>query len=143
MSIRDRILKSLDTHIWWVVLIFGILLITAVSTYGQTREEVNKYLISIDCKHPDIVTAQAVLETGHFKSYGCKERKNIFGLWHHKKQEFYSFDSWQDSCDAYLRMIQYKYKEGDYYSFLDKLGYATDPEYTNKLKKLNSSNKQN
>ena len=134
---RDKLLRLLDTHIWWAILIFGILMLGAVSSYGQTKEEVHDYLREIGCKYPNIVTAQAILETGHFKSYGCRERKNIFGLWNHKEQEFYIFDSWQDSCDAYLRMVQYKYKGGDYYSFLDKLGYATDPEYVNKLKKLN------
>lgn len=139
---RDKLLKALDTHIWWAILAFGILMLVAVSSYGQTKEEVHEYLVSIDCKHADIVTAQAVLETGHFKSYGCTKRHNIFGLWCHKRQEFYEFDNWKDSCHAYLRMIQYKYKEGDYYVFLKELGYATDPEYVNKLKKLNSNNKQ-
>ena len=138
---RNRIIKALDTHVWRAILAFGVLMLAAVSSYGQTKEEVHEYLISIDCKHPDIVTAQAVLETGHFKSYGCRERNNLYGLWNHKKQEFYKFDNWEDSCHAYLRMIQYKYKKGDYYVFLKDLGYATDPEYVNKLKKISLNSK--
>lgn len=139
---RDKFLNLIDKHIWIGILLFAALMVFGASSYGQTKTEVYDYLVSIDCKHPKIVTAQAVLETGHFKSYGCRERKNIFGLWNHRKQEFYIFDTWQESCDAYLRMIQYKYKEGDYYSFLDKLGYATDPEYTSKLKRISLGNKE-
>lgn len=133
---RDKLINAIDKHIWIGILLFSLLLLMGTYSYGQTKEEVNSYLVSIDCKHPNIVTAQAVLETGHFKSKGCKVRKNLFGLWNHRKQEFYKFDSWEDSCRAYLRMIQYKYKNGDYYVFLKNLGYATDPEYTNKLKKI-------
>lgn len=131
---RDKFLKALDTNIWQAIIFFAIFLMMTISSFGQTKKEVYDYLVSIDCKYPEVVTAQAILETGHFKSYGCINRKNIFGLWNHKKQKFYEFSSWQDSCDAYLRMVQYKYNEGDYYTFLSDLGYATDPEYINKLK---------
>ena len=31
---------------------------------------------------PEIVTKQALLETGHFTSYNCRERNNLFGLRH-------------------------------------------------------------
>jgi hypothetical protein len=138
---RDRIEKALDTHIWWAILTFAVFLLFAVTSYGQNRNEVRQYLDSIDCKYSDIVTAQSVLETGHFKSYGCRERNNLFGLWHHKKQEFYTFDNWRDSCRAYLSMVQYKYKDGDYYVFLKELGYASDPEYINKLKSISSGSR--
>ena len=135
---RDKLLKALDTHIWWAILLFGVFLLACVSSYGQTKKEVYDYLISIDCKYPEIVTAQAVLETGHFKSYSCRKRKNLYGLWNHKKQEFYEFDSWEDSCNAYLTKIQYKYTGGDYYVFLEELGYAADPDYISKLKRIKS-----
>ena len=118
-----------------------IMLISSISAYGQSSNEVRQYLVSIGCKHADIVTSQAILETGHFKSYGCRERNNLFGLWNHSRQEFYEFDSWRDSCDAYLRMVQYKYKGGDYYVFLSDMGYASDPEYTNKLRVISSGSK--
>ena len=138
---RDKILKKNDNNTWWVALIISILLLFCISSYGQNSNEVRQYLYSIDCKYPDIVASQAVLETGHFKSYGCKKRNNLFGLWNHSKQEFYRFDSWEDSCHAYLSMIQYKYKDGDYYAFLNDIGYASDPNYINKLKRINLGNK--
>lgn len=104
------------------------------NVFGQTKEEVYEYLVSIDCKFPEIVTAQSILETGHFKSYSCRVRHNLFGLRYNNK--YFIFDSWEESCDAYISKVQYKYKGGDYYVFLEKLGYASDPDYCKKLKKI-------
>ena len=115
-------------------LLLGLLLLFAAASYGQTKDEVYDYLISIDCMHPEIVTAQAVLETGHFKSFSCRERHNLFGLRYN--HQYLIFDTWQESCDAYLTKVQYKYTGGDYYEFLKEIGYATDPEYCFKLKRI-------
>ena len=35
---------------------------------------------------------------------------------------------------AYRDMIQYRYKDGDYYEWLKKIGYAEDPQYITKVK---------
>ena len=114
----------------------NILIILLLPIFGisQTKQEVYKSLVEIDCKYPEIVTAQAVLETGHFKSYSCKTRHNLFGLRYNHK--YLIFDNWKESCDAYLSKVQYKYKDGDYYKFLRDLGYASDVEYCNKLKNI-------
>jgi flagellum-specific peptidoglycan hydrolase FlgJ len=88
-------------------------------------------------KHPQIVYAQAVLETGHFKSDLCLNGNNLFGLYNSKKHRYYTFDHWKDCIIAYKEMIQYKYKDGDdYLNFLKEIGYAEDSEYICKLKKL-------
>ena len=94
-------------------------------------------LIYYDVKYPHIVYAQAVLETGHFKSDLCLNGNNLFGLYDSKKHRYYTFDHWKDCIIAYKEMIQYKYKDGDdYLNFLKEIGYAEDPEYICKLKKL-------
>ena len=88
-------------------------------------------------KHPQIVYAQAVLETGHFKSDLCLNGNNLFGLYNSKKHRYHTFDHWKDCIIAYKEMIQYKYKDGDdYLNFLKEIGYAEDSEYICKLKKL-------
>lgn len=88
-------------------------------------------------KHPQIVYAQAVLETGHFKSDLCLNGNNLFGLYNSKKHRYYTFDHWKDCIIAYKEMIQYKYKDGDdYLNFLKEIGYAEDSEYFCKLKEL-------
>ena len=95
-----------------------------------------------DVKHPKIVYAQAVLETGHFKSDLCLNDNNLFGLYNSKKQKYYTFNHWANSVEAYVRMVQYKYKgekvepSNSYYKFLQDIGYAKDVLYISKLKKL-------
>lgn len=88
-------------------------------------------------KHPQIVYAQAVLETGHFKSDLCLNNNNLFGLYDSKKHRYYTFDHWKDCIIAYKEMIQYKYKDGDdYLNFFKEIGYAEDSGYICKLKEL-------
>lgn len=97
-------------------------------------------------KHPEIVYAQAVLETGNFTSEKYKVYNNLFGLYNSKRKRYYRFKHWTHSVKAYVDMIQYKYKEdnsrppNDYYRFLQKVGYAKDPNYINKLKGIVSRN---
>ena len=92
-------------------------------------------------KHPNIVYAQAVLETGNFKSDLCINGNNLFGLYNSKNHRYYTFDHWKDCIIAYKEMIQYKYKPpNDYYKFLSDIGYAEDPNYINKLKGIVSRN---
>lgn len=85
-------------------------------------------------KHSDIVTAQAILETGHFRSEGCTKNNNLFGLYNSYKREFFKFNHWTESVKAYRDMVQYRYKEGDYYTWLDNIGYAEDSIYVAKVK---------
>lgn len=113
-----------------LIIVFTLFQLTV---YSQTKDSVYNYLIEIGIKHPNIVLKQAILETGHFKSYSCVYRRNLFGLTRNHKLEH--FDNWKLSCKAYKNWIQYKYKGGDYYDFLFELGYATDKNY---IKKLNS-----
>lgn len=93
-------------------------------------------------KHPQIVYAQAVLETGHFKSDLCLNDNNLFGLYNSKRCRYHTFDHWKDCIIAYKEMIQYKYKgdsnkpPNDYYKFLSDIGYAKDPNYIKKLKRI-------
>ena len=90
-----------------------------------------------DVEHPNIVYAQAILETGHFRSRVCREYNNLFGLYNSRTKDYYKFDHWSESVVAYLNFIQYRYKSpNDYYKFLSDIGYAEDPEYINKLKRI-------
>lgn len=88
-----------------------------------------------DVKHPEIVYAQAILETGHFKSRVCKEYNNLFGLYDSKKGEYYKFNHWSESVVGYLNYIQNRYHpSNDYYIFLKDIRYAEDSMYVHKLK---------
>ena len=85
---------------------------------------------------PRIVTAQAILETGHFKSYSCRVRHNLFGLTK-PKGGYFVFNNWRESVTAYKTKVQYKYKPNEnYYHFLDRIGYASAENYTKTLKQI-------
>ena len=85
------------------------------------------------------VLAQAMLETGNFSSRVCKEYNNLFGLYDSKNRDYYRFERWEDSVVGYGKMIQYRYKGGNYLNFLKRIGYAEDPRYITKVAKMAKS----
>lgn len=90
-----------------------------------------------EIKHPEIVLVQAQLETGRYKSKVCKENNNLFGLYNSNSKKYFKFKHWTESVEAYGKYIQNKYNgTGNYYHFLDSIGYAEDPNYIKKLKKM-------
>lgn len=92
-----------------------------------------------EIKHPRIVLAQAKLESGNYKSKHCINKNNLFGLYNSKKKRYYSFEHWSHSVLAYKNMVEYKYKGGDYYAFLVKISYASDPNYISKVKQIENN----
>lgn len=111
-----------------------------VAFFNQSPEEgLIEALDYYGIQYPQIVYAQALLETGHFKSKLCTQYNNLFGLYNSRTRSYYRFDNWWDSVIAYRDKVQYKYKGNtDYYTFLVKLPYATDPNYIKKIKQLES-----
>lgn len=87
-------------------------------------------------KYPRICTAQAILESNNFKSELFKKYNNPLGLYNSRKKDYFKFKHWTDAIIAYQNMIEYRYKGGDYYKFLDRIGYAEDNEYINKVKAI-------
>lgn len=94
-----------------------------------------------EIKHPKIVYAQAVLETGNFKSRIFKEYNNLFGLYNSSLKDYYKFEHWTESVLAYKNYVQYKYdSDNNYYRFLESINYAEDPAYINKIKQIVDKN---
>jgi len=118
----------------------AIICLFQLPTLGQTSEEVLKELKKQNVLHPEIVLAQSILETGWYKCKGCsRDKNNLFGLWNHRKKEYYYYKTWQESIGGYLRGVQYKYDENkykDYYEFLTRIGYASDINYIKKIKAI-------
>lgn len=110
------------------------LLLMAAVCHGQTIEQVRAEIVRQGLPHPEIVLAQARLETGNFKSRRCRVDKNIFGIKHGR--QYAKYRRWQDCVTDYKRRISSRYTGGDYYAFLRKIGYARDPKYINKLKQF-------
>ena len=84
-------------------------------------------------RHPKIVLAQAILETGWFRSPLCRNRHNLFGLTNPKTGKYYEFNHWTESVRAYYTKVQYKYKGGNYLLWLRDIGYAEDPRYVREV----------
>lgn len=81
-----------------------------------------------------IVTAQSILETGYYRSYQCRVNNNLFGLYNSYTRDYFKFNHWTESVKAYYDLVQYRYKDGDYYAWLEHIGYAGDTLYVQKLK---------
>ena len=115
-------------------LLLMLILTFSLSLSAQTDQQVLKELKKYNVKHPHIVLAQAKLETGNYTSTLCKEHGNLFGL--KKGKSYAKFKNWKESVKAYRDWVQYKYEGGDYYVFLRKIGYASDPKYITKVKEI-------
>lgn len=138
------------------VLLFTIGLLFSSSTIKPTIEreyvtvpidklELNKdnfFLVCkiYDIKFPEIVYAQARLESGNFKSKLFQTKNNFLGLYNSRIKDFYEFDHWTDCLLGYRDLLQFKYNGDDnqetYYKFLKDLPYAMDPEYIQKVRRI-------
>ena len=95
-----------------------------------------KEIIRNGILYPKIVLAQAILETGWFRSSVCRNKHNLFGLTNPRTGKYYEFNHWTESVRAYYTKVQYKYKGGNYLLWLDEIGYAEDSEYLEKLNEI-------
>ncbi len=110
-------------------------------------QELKKYIKRLNIQHPDIVYAQAVLESGNFKSFLVKQNNNLFGMRmignrptssNGSKDGYAYFDTWQESVLDYC-IYQCLYlsnnTQEEYLSYLERT-YAEDPNYRNKIESM-------
>ena len=107
--------------------------------YKTAKDGLKEALIYYNIQHPEIVYAQAIIETGNFTSKGCKNKNNLFGLMQNGR--LMTFKHWTESVIFYKNRIQKRYNGGDYYLFLKKIRYASHPQYTQILKNIVRKNK--
>jgi hypothetical protein len=101
-----------------------------------TLDNVLIELIKQDVKHPLIVLKQVIWETGHLKCKNCSlDVNNLLGFaWTGKS--YRKYNHWTESIKDY-KIYQLKYyKGGDYYQFLEDIGYAESQEYCNSLRSI-------
>ena len=87
-------------------------------------------------RHPKIVLAQAILETGWFTSSVCRNKHNLFGLTNPQTGKYFEFGHWTESVRTYYTKVQYRYKGGNYLLWLRDIGYAEDPRYVRSLSRI-------
>lgn len=107
-------------------------------SHPLTVSNVMSVMDEVGISNQIIVLAQSLLETGFYTSNVCKTYNNLFGLYDSRKHDYYRFERWEDSVVGYQKFIQYRYKGGNYFSFLKRIGYAEDPKYTGKVYKIAS-----
>jgi flagellum-specific peptidoglycan hydrolase FlgJ len=111
----------------------------SISVYSQDKSdlytEFKQKLIENGIEYPDIVLHQARLETGNFTSRAFTKLNNCFGF-QMVAGELIQFSTIEDCIEYYAWWQRSHYKGGDYYAFLDSIGYAIDPEYIKKLKEF-------
>lgn len=59
-----------------------------------------KEIIRNGILYPKIVLAQAILETGWFRSSVCRNKHNLFGLTNPRTGKYYEFNHWTESVQA-------------------------------------------
>lgn len=98
---------------------------------------VRQMIEAYDIKHPDIVMRQLCMESGYLScdtlcSWSCCN--NPFGfLW---KGSYLEYDNLEHAIEYYKWWQDQLYRGGDYYLFLERVGYSTSPSYTDALKKM-------
>ena len=115
-----------------IVMLFGA--VNVANSQVLNDSTLMAELVKNDIKCPQIVLAQAKLETGNYKSKLCRVHGNLFGL--NSRKGYRRYNHWTESVKAYKKLIQSRYKGGDYYAFLTKIRYAKDQNYIRKLKKI-------
>jgi uncharacterized FlgJ-related protein len=111
-------------------------------------EKLKAYILELNIRFPHIVYAQALLESGEFKSHIFKVNNNFFGMKQAKQRPTTNkgtenghayFANWRDCVvdyafyqAAYLNDLR---SEAEYFDYLGQ-NYAEDPMYVSKLKKI-------
>jgi uncharacterized FlgJ-related protein len=151
---------KLKTFLLTVLLLLGTLTIKAQEKQLQsettiknsiTRENLYEQIINYGIKFPDVVFAQAVLESGQFTSKLFKSANNLFGMRIPKKREssangqtksgYSSYEDWAFSVYDYSLWQNYMLKnkndltKKEYLALLGKV-YAQDKRYVSSLKRV-------
>ena len=113
-----------------------------------TEQKLKEYLIELNVKFPNVVFAQAKLESGNFRSKIFEENNNLFGMKQPsvrtttatgEQYNHATYNSWRESVLDYA-LYSCKYTsniqtEEEYIAYLGSR-YAEDTNYVNKLKNI-------
>lgn len=111
-----------------------------------SQEKLVAELKRLNVKHPHIVMAQSMLETGHWKSRIFRENHNLFGMKEARsrvntaagtRHNHAYYETWMESiCDYAFYQCRYLggiRTEAEYYAYLGN-SYAEDPNYVKVVK---------
>jgi len=108
-------------------------------------ENIDYWLEEFEIDHPEIVKQQIALETGMLTSTICAENNNLFGMKEPRVRETTAlgtkrghayYENYVDSIKDYKLWQDNMYVGGDYYAFLNRVGYAEATYYITALKSI-------
>jgi hypothetical protein len=104
---------------------------------AMTSTNVLAEICKQEVREPLTVFKQAMLETNNLQCGNCSlDHNNLFGFCN-LDGSYIRFQNWTESITYYKQWQETKLKDGeDYYKFLIRIKYATDPDYISKLKNL-------
>lgn len=117
-----------------------------------SEEDLIKEIKRLPFKYKDIVLAQAMIESGHYKSPLFKEAHNLFGLREARSRattakgtilNHAEYDNWKESLlDRLIYEVKYldKLNREQYLKYLDK-SYAQAGGYDRSLEQITKTNK--
>jgi uncharacterized FlgJ-related protein len=113
-----------------------------------TEDKLISYLKALNIKYPEVVFAQAVIESGNFTSKKFKKDNNLFGMKKARSRatlalnsegNYARFNTWRESVidyALYQSMFVRKIKSRDAYISHLADSYATSPNYSSHLIKV-------
>lgn len=154
-SFISYILNILKRHMKkMVIMLLLLLMVTGELKNGVvkpsqfnlfSKENMMRLMYNLKIAHPDIVMAQAIIESGNFKSNIFKENNNLFGM---KMPEYRKttaiginrghavYRNWRESVIDYALWQGKRARYQTTSQYLRRLrSYATDPNYITKIKK--------
>lgn len=115
-----------------------------------TKENLWLTIKQMDILYPEIVFAQAILESGHFQSRNCKNNNNLFGMMMPNVREtvaigknktgYAIYETWTHSVQDYALYQSYtmrrkRMSRSEYLMFIDKK-YSESTGYAKKIKQI-------
>lgn len=108
--------------------------------------DVSQLLLKHQIKYPEIVKRQIILETGYLTSDILKQNHNLIGMGFAPTRETTAIGE-LNNCALYLNIEDcikdlkiwqtlYFQRGGSYFDFLQRIGYAEDKKYIEKLKQI-------
>lgn len=155
---EKRTTKILCFSAFTIIALF--VLTSSTKNVAEVNEEINSsftreaLIEEIKChgfQYPDLILAQAVLESGHFKSTVFKENNNLFGMKQPRKRYTLCkgsnlnhgvYDNWKISVEdrmIYDTLYLKDMSRTQYLKFLDKV-YCKSGDYSGKLENLIKKN---
>jgi len=115
------------------------------SLHTLSWENIDYWIDTLGIDHPEIVKQQIALETGMLTSAICNENRNLFGMKEPRIRETTAlgtkrghayYKNYIDSIKDYKLWQDNMYGGGDYYAFLNRIGYAEARHYIAALKTI-------